>query len=210
MSSAGIPADLPVRTLSVGRPDKALYLNGDLIGLPAKAIEILTVLVQNAGELVAKEQIMQTVWPDTFVCESSLAKNISLLRKALASGSGNSWIQTASKRGYLFSGPVTLDSPAKSVNQIPYPAGPQLEIPSWTNWRLFAAVSAIIVFIFGTIASQHTTRRISPPGDGARREYLMGQYLGNKFEPAQAQKAALHFRTPPPVSILSLLPHTPV
>ncbi|MBX9604079.1 MAG: winged helix-turn-helix domain-containing protein [Bryobacteraceae bacterium] len=48
-----------------------------------KVFETLTALVERAGEMVSQEELIRTFWPDTFVEESNLAQNISVLRKVL-------------------------------------------------------------------------------------------------------------------------------
>jgi len=78
------------------------------VPLPPKAAETLTVLVQNAGTLIDKEELLQKVWHDAFVEEGSLTRTISILRKALGEGSdGQEYIATVSKRGYRFTAKVT-------------------------------------------------------------------------------------------------------
>jgi TolB-like protein/Tfp pilus assembly protein PilF len=66
-------------------------------------VEVLLILVQNHGELVARQDLIGAVWPDTFVEESNLSSNISILRRQLgATPDGGSYIQTIPKRGYRF------------------------------------------------------------------------------------------------------------
>lgn len=60
-----------------------LWRHGSIVPLPAKAAEILLVLLARSGETVSKEELMQAVWPDSYVEESNLTQNIFLLRKAL-------------------------------------------------------------------------------------------------------------------------------
>jgi TolB-like protein/DNA-binding winged helix-turn-helix (wHTH) protein/Tfp pilus assembly protein PilF len=81
-----------------------LLLSEDkIIGLEPKAVEVLLMLVQNGGELVARQDLIRAVWPDTFVEESNLSSNISILRKQLgATAEGGDYIQTIPKRGYRF------------------------------------------------------------------------------------------------------------
>ena len=74
------------------------------VPLPPKVAETLAVLVENAGRLVSKEELLQRVWPNTFIEEGSLTRTISILRKALDDGSGKEFIATHSKRGYRFIG----------------------------------------------------------------------------------------------------------
>ncbi len=70
--------------------------------------ETLFVLVENHGRVVTKNVLMETLWPDVFVEESSLTQNISLLRKALGNGQADQvYVETIPKRGYRFVAPVT-------------------------------------------------------------------------------------------------------
>jgi len=74
-----------------------------LIDLPPKALEILSVLVANAGSVVLKDDLLNVVWPDAVVEEGNLTVHVSSLRKALSKYSdGTSQIQTVPKRGYWF------------------------------------------------------------------------------------------------------------
>jgi hypothetical protein len=66
------------------------------------------VLVQNSGHLVDKDELLRLIWPDTFVEEGSLTKNVFVLRKILEEGqAGKEYIETIPKRGYRFVAPVT-------------------------------------------------------------------------------------------------------
>ncbi len=66
-------------------------------------MKVLLILVEKRGELVARQDLMSAVWPDTFVEESNLSSNISILRKQLgAPPEGGDYIQTIPKRGYRF------------------------------------------------------------------------------------------------------------
>jgi TolB-like protein/DNA-binding winged helix-turn-helix (wHTH) protein/Flp pilus assembly protein TadD len=86
---------------------RLLFCGDQSIPLPPKAADVLLLLVQNAGNVVEKEQLLKTVWPEAYVEEGSLARAISLLRKALEEGgNGREYIATISKRGYRFVVPV--------------------------------------------------------------------------------------------------------
>ena len=56
---------------------------GEPVPLTPKAFSILLVLLERRGEVVEKEELIQRVWPDTYVTEANLTQNISSLRKAL-------------------------------------------------------------------------------------------------------------------------------
>jgi DNA-binding winged helix-turn-helix (wHTH) protein/tetratricopeptide (TPR) repeat protein len=88
-----------------------LFRDGQLVPLPPKAAETLLVLVENHGQLVEKEELMRSVWPDCFVEEANVAVHISQLRKTLGDNNGNDYIETIPRRGYRFVGEVRLGTP---------------------------------------------------------------------------------------------------
>jgi DNA-binding winged helix-turn-helix (wHTH) protein len=73
--------------------------------LPPKEFRILQLLVERHGHLVTKEQLLNVVWPDTFVTDDTVAQRMSCLRKALG-GDASRLIETVSKRGYRFTADV--------------------------------------------------------------------------------------------------------
>jgi DNA-binding response OmpR family regulator len=80
---------------------RLLRLNEDL-ALGSRTLDLLTLLVHNAGKLVTKESIFATLWPHVVVEENNLHVHISMLRKVL----GNDKIVTLSGKGYRFTIPV--------------------------------------------------------------------------------------------------------
>jgi DNA-binding winged helix-turn-helix (wHTH) protein len=87
--------------------ERLLLKDGAPVLLTPKAFEILCVLVLRAGHLVSKEELLTEVWRDSFVEESSIARNVYLLRKALGNeAEGQSYIQTIPRQGYRFVGEV--------------------------------------------------------------------------------------------------------
>jgi eukaryotic-like serine/threonine-protein kinase len=85
-------------------PAKRLLLRGEnAVQLPSKVFETLLVLVQHSEEVVSKDDLMKTVWPDSFVEESNLSQSIFLLRKALGeTAQDRRYIVTIPGRGYRF------------------------------------------------------------------------------------------------------------
>lgn len=80
-----------------------LLRDGEAVPLTPKAFDLLLALVERHGHLLEKDELLKKVWPDTFVEETNLASNISLLRKSLGEGeNGHRYIETAPKRGYRF------------------------------------------------------------------------------------------------------------
>ena len=74
--------------------------------LSPKALEILAVLIKNAGRVVGKDDLLKIVWPDAVVEEGNLAVHIFALRKALGQDVTAVYIENIPKRGYRFSAPV--------------------------------------------------------------------------------------------------------
>jgi DNA-binding winged helix-turn-helix (wHTH) protein/TolB-like protein/Tfp pilus assembly protein PilF len=121
--------------------ERVLLSGGQTVPLSPKAVETLIVLVRRHGRLVTKEELLQTVWPDTFIEEGILAQNILTLRKALQNPD---WIETVPRRGYRFSAPVSL--PEATQLDIT-PASPEPSAPgrSLRGWALGAAVVAALM-----------------------------------------------------------------
>lgn len=113
-------------------PQEFLLLHdGEQVPLTPKCFETLLVLVQRAGRIVDKNELIQKVWPDTFITDSTLAQNIFILRKILAGyHPGASFIETIPRRGYRFVVPaITLTEHAgvASAGVFPGPPAPVKE-----------------------------------------------------------------------------------
>jgi len=80
-----------------------LFRDGEALSLTPKAFETLLVLIQNAGHLMSKDELMKNIWPDSYVEEVNLSQNISMLRKVLGDpAQGSRYIVTVPGRGYRF------------------------------------------------------------------------------------------------------------
>ncbi|HKF55294.1 MAG TPA: winged helix-turn-helix domain-containing protein [Blastocatellia bacterium] len=91
--------------------ERLLTRDGDAIRLPPKVFDTLVVLVESRGRLVAKDELITRIWPDTFIEEATLARNISDLRKALGQAADQKYIETIPKHGYRFVADVRELSP---------------------------------------------------------------------------------------------------
>ncbi len=90
---------------------RLLYGAKGIVPLTPKAFDTLLVLVEQRGRLVSKTELMEKVWPDSFVEENNLAQQVFALRKALREeGGGRNYIETLPKRGYRFTAEVTEGS----------------------------------------------------------------------------------------------------
>jgi len=91
---------------------RLLFRDQQAIPLPSKTFDLLLVLVQHSGQVVLKDDLMKTLWPDTFVEESNLGQHVFQLRKALGDQSQNSaYIVTVPGRGYRFAQGVNILRP---------------------------------------------------------------------------------------------------
>jgi DNA-binding winged helix-turn-helix (wHTH) protein/Tfp pilus assembly protein PilF len=104
-------------------PEVPLLTRGSRsLELSPKALQILAVLVRNAGRVVSKDDLLNIVWPDALVEEGNLAVHVFALRKALGAGATTAgYIETVPKRGYRFAAPlvsVREGSTAESANPL--------------------------------------------------------------------------------------------
>ncbi|HMG88256.1 MAG TPA: tetratricopeptide repeat protein [Terracidiphilus sp.] len=85
-----------------------LSRSGQRVALEPKALRVLTLLVRRAGHLVDKRELLESVWPNSFVEENTLTRTIAILRRELGDTSRDSKIiETVPTRGYRFIAPVT-------------------------------------------------------------------------------------------------------
>ena len=102
-------------------PARQLLLrDGVPIPLGARALDLLTALVQRSGELVSKDELMAAAWPDVFVHESNLKVNMSSLRRSLGDMQKQpTYVATVAGRGYRFVADVQTSSVGEDADQAP-------------------------------------------------------------------------------------------
>src|SRR6266481_984704 len=99
--------------------ERTLLRGGESVALQPKCFDTLAYLVENSGRVLEKDELIKTLWPDSFVEEGNLAQNIFVLRQVLGDDrNGHSFIKTIPRRGYKFVAPVALAEPA-SGNGVP-------------------------------------------------------------------------------------------
>ncbi len=87
--------------------ERRLSRGGEMIPLRLKVFDTLLVLVENAGRLITKQDLLDAIWPETTVEENNLNHNVSVLRKALGErATGQQYIETVPRVGYRFVAPV--------------------------------------------------------------------------------------------------------
>ena len=91
------------------RANALLWRGHDRVVLPPKPFELLCCLVERAGELVTKDDLLDAVWSDVNVSDSSLSVAMNALRSALGDDRlAPHFIETVTRRGYRFIAPVTV------------------------------------------------------------------------------------------------------
>jgi len=139
-----------------------LLRDGQPVTLPPKDLETLLVLVERAGHIVEKEELLEKVWPGVFVEEGNLARHIFNLRQVLGdTADGRKYIETIPKRGYRFVAAVHEDpEPAapllagpqtseQAPSMVPLPLGQKKSLWLWPLTSLVTlAVTAVLVSHF--------------------------------------------------------------
>ena len=102
--------------------ERRLLFNGKPIPLTPKAFDTLLTLIQHSGQVLGKKEIMDQIWPDTFVEEATLAQNIFTLRRVLGENTtGVQYIETIPKVGYRFAAKVQKsyrESPKSQIHPL--------------------------------------------------------------------------------------------
>jgi len=84
-----------------------LFRDAEPVALGQRAVALLRVLVEHAGQPVSKETLIQAAWPGLAVEDSNLTVQIAALRRVLGEApGGETWIETLPRRGYRFVGPA--------------------------------------------------------------------------------------------------------
>src|ERR1700757_4190385 len=121
MASSGLPERYRFGPFELQPDKRRLLKDGATISLRPRAFDLLLALVDRAGHLVTKDELLNQVWPKMVVEEAALHVQVSALRKVL----GGDAIITVSGRGYQFMLSVTkghaeANRAAKPKHNLPY------------------------------------------------------------------------------------------
>ncbi len=152
---------------------RRLYKGSQLIQLPPKTYAILELLVENAGKLVEKEQILEKIWPDQYIEESNLSQHIHKLRKIFGDNPrSQDYILTVPGKGYTFNQEMKLlehlprEMPGAESALVEslqrdgsgaMAGGQRLGGRSWPKWVPF--IGAGLLIILGVVFGQFWFRR---------------------------------------------------
>ena len=183
--------------------ERRLWHDGQLVTLTPRAFDILAALVQNSGQTVDKNDLMETVWENTFVEEGNLNRHISTLRKILGDDPKEQrFIKTIPKRGYRFTADVreiveqaeivSLESASRSKILI----HEETSEGFWTTPRLaIGAVCVVAVVLLGVwaITSAAGENRAFDPGSNSSSgtAYTKGRALWQTRRAGDLHEATL-------------------
>lgn len=142
-------------------PEKETLLRaGESVPLTPKTFQILLVLVRNSKEVVTKDDLMKAVWPDTFVEEANLSRNIFMLRKALGeTAQDHRYIVTVPGRGYRLAERVQV-VPDQDITVIATShSRMQVEVKETKPWLWIVVAAALLLAVAGVLrflSDRHT------------------------------------------------------
>jgi TolB-like protein/DNA-binding winged helix-turn-helix (wHTH) protein/Flp pilus assembly protein TadD len=139
---------------SLDAQGRVLQRGTEPVLLTPKAFDLLLQLVQQAGRTVTKDELMEAVWPNSFVEESNLTQTIFMVRKALDETASRRYILTVQGQGYRFLVPVTEEAMGRSEIEAPV-APPMTEdsgavrspVKSPVGWRSAAIALAVVALL---------------------------------------------------------------
>ena len=128
-------------------PEKELLLREEeTVSIAPKALQILLVLIRHQKQVVTKDDLMKTIWPDTFVEEANLSRNIFLLRKALGeSPQDHTYIVTVPGRGYRFAEDVQLVGDRELNIVTASHSNVQVHVEETRPWGWIAAAAVLLI-----------------------------------------------------------------
>jgi serine/threonine-protein kinase len=144
------------------RENRLLQREGREVALPPRALGILEHLLERPGAVVSKKELMDAVWPDAFVTETSLTEAVSLLRQTLGDDPQRpEFIQTVHRRGYRFLAPVRAD-PATPIRLVPAPRATSAAPWVVRDLRRPGAVVALAAVVLAGLAAWQGFRSPEP------------------------------------------------
>lgn len=161
-------------------PDRlVLYAGRSPLPLARKVVQTLCALVENAGLVTSKAELMDRLWPDAFVEESNLSQNIYVLRQTFKARGAEDVIQTIPGRGYRFRGRVRSVQAPPTLMARRYPEFAMAGIA-----LLCLALAAALAPRNAFALNQHDTQL-----------YTLGRYYWSLRSPAALRRSLGYFRT---------------
>ncbi len=146
--------------------------DGQLVPLPPKDLETLLVLVERAGHIVEKEELLEKVWPGVFIEEGNLARRVFNLRQLLGIGADERpYIETVPKRGYRFVAMVQENADPAALVEAEMSAQPQIRT-SFRQTKRFWVWSLALAGVL-TLALLVASRYLRPPRTDSTQKIML-------------------------------------
>jgi len=156
---------------------RLLFRDQEHLAITPKVLETLLFLVENAGRVVTKDELMAALWPDTVVEESNLTQSIFTLRRTLGeSAADHRYVATVPGQGYTFVAPVRQVAPPQTAPAPVRPTPAARSTPRWVWPVIFTLAAATVV------AGVTLLRRTSPTQGGQPVPFT--SLRGGEYEPA--------------------------
>ena len=111
--------------------DGSLWRGDEEVRMPPRALALLLYLLERPGRVVSKSDLIDAVWKDANVSETSLTEALGIVRQVLGDSSQNpEYIQTVHRRGYRFIAPISMDTAAGGPRAVTADAEPATRPPS--------------------------------------------------------------------------------
>ena len=147
--------------------ERVLRRDGQPVTLPPKDLETLFVLVERAGHIVEKEELLEKVWPGVFIEEGNLSRHVFNLRQVLGdSPDGRKYIETIPRRGYRFVASVREDGAATASDPAASPASGPAQTASQVDVKRTLWFLPLTVLIALAVTAMLVSRRfwsLRPP-----------------------------------------------
>ncbi|HEX7313872.1 MAG TPA: tetratricopeptide repeat protein [Pyrinomonadaceae bacterium] len=203
---------------------RVLLREGRPVALTAKVFDTLVIFVERRGRVLAKDELMTALWPDTAVEENNLTQHVSMLRKALCErADGRRYVVTVPGRGYSFvetvrevAAEVREERPTGRREEAALAEAAAITVGAARPPRTALALAVCAALVSTTAAaylwagrdksSHGQTAHASRPENArrARRHttevfeaheaYLRGRYFWNKRNAEGVEKSVEHFR----------------
>lgn len=184
---------------------ETLLRSGDPVPLTPKTFQILLVLVRHSQEIVTKDDLLKAVWPDTFVEEANLSRNIFMLRKALGeSPQDHKYILTVPGRGYRLAENVRLVPDQEFSLVAAHRQKVEVQVTGKRSLKWVVAVAAVLVAATAVGAWRLSRHR---PVLSARDTVVLAEFAnstGDKvFDDTLRQGIAVQLEQSPYLSLIS-------
>jgi serine/threonine-protein kinase len=160
-----VPSTVGFGSFTFDRSNGLLRNGGREIPLPPRALAVLDLLVSRAGAIVPRQELIDAVWKEAFVTDTSLAEAISVLRQALGDDpQAPTYIQTVHRRGYRFVATVATVPLPVLPDAVPgrQQASSAERVSPSIGWQLIPWTVAALSFSLAIVAVWHHTHRREP------------------------------------------------